>query len=140
VASSACSNKKAIAVAAFAGILLAGWLVYARYEARQAEHRATQAERDAAYQVLLAQFQRDLQLGIPRSGVKKYLDSRRVLYETDGNGDVRQKIGEEPGDGFVCNRWNVYINFHFSRVQGELEPSEFDNLSSIAMQKIGHCL
>jgi hypothetical protein len=132
--------KKAVAVTAFAGILLAGRLVYARYEARQAEHRAAQAERDAAYQVLLAQFQRDLQLGIPRSGVKKYLDSRRVLYVTDGNGDIRQKIGEEPGDGFVCNRWNVYVNFHFSSVQSELEPSEFDNLSSIAIQKIGHCL
>lgn len=132
--------KKAIAVAAFAGILFAGWLVYARYDARQTEQRAAQAERDAAYQVVLAQFQRDLQLGMPRSGVKKYLDSRRVPYATYGNGDITNKIGEEPGDGLVCNRWNVYVDFHFSRAPGELEPSEFDNLSSIAIQKIGHCL
>jgi len=132
--------KKAIAVTAFAGILFSGWLVYARYEARQAEHRAAQAKRDVAYQVVLAQFQRDLQLGMPRSGVKKYLDSRRVSYATYGNGDLTHWIGQEPGDGFVCDRWNVYIDFHFSRVQGELEPSEFDNLSSIAIQKIGHCL
>ena len=132
--------KKAIAVAIFAGLLFSGWLGYARYEARQAEHRAVQAERDAAYQVELAQFQRDLQLGLPRSGVKKYLDSRKVSYATYGNGDLTHLIGQEPGDGFVCDRWNVYVNFHFSRAQGELEPSEFDNLSSIAITKIGHCL
>lgn len=132
--------KKAVAIAALAGILFAGWLGYTRYEARQAEQRAAQAKRDAAYQVVLAQFQSDLQLGMPRSGVKKYLDSRRVPYVTDGNGDMRQQIGQEPGDGFTCDRWSVYIDFHFSRVQGELEPSEFDNLSSIAIRKIGHCL
>jgi hypothetical protein len=132
--------KKAIAVAVFAGLLFSGWLVYARYEARQAEHRAAQAKRDAAYQVVLAQFQRDLQLGMPRSGVKKYLDFSSVSYATDGKGDLTHWIAQEPGDGFVCDRWNVYVNFHFLRAQGELEPSEFDNLSSIAIQKIGHCL
>jgi hypothetical protein len=132
--------KKAIAVTAFAGILFSGLLVYARYETRQGEHRAAQAERDAAYQVLLAQFQRDLQLGMPRSGVKKFLDSSRVSYATDGNGGLAHWIGQEPGDGFVCDRWNVYVDFRFSRAQGEPEPSEFDKLSSIAIQKIGHCL
>ena len=133
-------TKKVIAVGVFAGVLFSGWLVYVRHEARRAEARAAQVKRDAAYQVVLAQFQRDLQLGIPRSGVKKYLDSRRVPFATYGNGDITNKIGEEPGDGFVCNRWNVYVDFHFSRVQGESEASEFDNLSSIAIQKIGHCL
>ena len=132
--------KKAIAVAIFAGLLFSGWLVSARYEARQAEHRAAQAKRDAVYQVVLAQFQRDLQLGMPRSGVKKYLDSRKVSYATYGNGDLTHLIGQEPGDGFTCDRWSVYVDFHFSRVQGELELSEFDNLSSVAITKIGHCL
>ncbi len=132
--------KKAIAVFVVVVVLLSGWLVYARHEARVAGTKAAQAKRDAAYQTVLAQNQRDLQLGMPRSGVKKYLDSRRVRYVTDGNGDIRQQIGQEPGDGFTCDRWSVYIDFHFSRVQGEFEPSEFDNLSSIAIQKIGHCL
>jgi hypothetical protein len=132
--------KKVIAVVAIAGVLFSGWLVYARYEARQAEYRAAQAKRDAAYQVVLAQFQRDLQLGMPRSGVKKYLDSRKVLYTTDGNGDIRQQIGQEPGDGFTCDRWSVYVDLHFSRAEGEFEPSEFDHLSTVAIDKIGHCL
>jgi len=132
--------RKAIAVTAFAGILFSGSLVYVRYETRQAEHRAAQAKRDAAYQVVLVQFQRDLQLGMPRSGVKKYLDSRSVSYATDGNGDLTHQIGQEPGDGFICDRWNVSIDFHFSRAQGELGASEFDHLSSIAINKIGHCL
>jgi hypothetical protein len=131
--------KKAIAVVVVAGVLLSGWLVYARYEARLAEAKAAQAMRDAAYQTVLAQSQRDLQLGMPRSGVKKYLDSKRALYVTDGNGDITQQIGQEPGDGLVCDRWSVYVDFHFNRAQGELEPSEFDHLSSIAISKIGHC-
>jgi hypothetical protein len=136
----ACAMKKAVAVIVVAGVLLSGWLVYASHEARLAEAKAAQAKRDAAYQTVLAQNQRDLHLGMPRSGVKKYFDSRRVPYVTDGNGDIRQQIAQEPGDGFACDRWSVYVDFHFSRVQGELEPSEFDNLSSIAINKIGHCL
>jgi hypothetical protein len=132
--------KKAIVVIVVAGVLLSGWLVYARREARLAEARAAQAKRDAAYQVVLAKFQGDLQLGMPRSGVERYLQSRRAPYVTDGNGDIRHQIGEEPGDGFVCDRWNVYVDFHFSRAQGELDASEFDHLTSIGIQKIGHCL
>ena len=136
--------KKAIAVVAVAIVVFSGWLVYERYDARQTERHAAsklaQTKRDAAYQAVLAQFQRDLQLGTPRSGVMKYLDSRKVLYVTDGNGDITHRIGQEPGDGFVCDSWGVYVGFHFSRAQGGLEPSEFDHLSSIAINKIGHCL
>jgi type II secretory pathway component PulJ len=132
--------KKLIAVVIVAGVLSAGWVVYEKHEVRRAVARATQAKRDAAYQAVLAQFQRDLQLWMPRSGVEKYLDSRSVFYTTDGNGDIQQKIGQEPGDGFTCDRWSVYVDFHFSRAQSESEVSEFDHLSSIAISKIGHCL
>ena len=131
--------KKVIALVVVAGILLSGWLVYTRHEERVAEHRAAQVNRDAAYQVVLAQFQRDLQLGLPRSGVKKYLESKHVQY-SDWDWHIGTKIGEDPGDGFTCDRWGVYVDFQFNHIQGQLEPSEFDNLDSIAITRIGHCL
>jgi hypothetical protein len=57
-----------------------------------------------------------------------------------GNGDISGKIGEEPGDGLVCDGWYVYLDFHFRRADGQTESSEFDPLISIAIQKVGHCL
>jgi hypothetical protein len=131
--------KKIIAVVVVAGALLSGWLVYARHEARLAEYRIAQAKRDAAYQVVLARFQRDLQLWMPRSGVKRYLDLKHVPY-SEWESTIRTKIGDEPGDGFTCDRWGVYVDFHFHRTQDQLQPSEFDNLDSIAITRIGHCL
>lgn len=131
--------RKAIVIVVVAGLLLSGWLVYARYEARQAVYRAARAKRDAAYQVVLAQFQRDLQLSMPRSGVKRYLDLKQVSY-SEWEWTIRTKIADESGDGFTCDRWGIYVDFHFYRTQGQLEPSEFDHLDSIAITKIGHCL
>jgi hypothetical protein len=132
------SMKKAVALVVVAGVLFWGWRVYARHEARVAEHRVAQAKRDAAYQIVLAQFQRDLQLGMPRSEVKKYLDSKQVSYfEWDWN--IQSKIGEDPDpDSFACDRWSVYIDFHFEH--GQARPSEFDRLSGIGITRIGHCL
>ena len=96
--------RKAIVVVVVAGALLSGWLIYARQEARQAVYRAAQAKRDAAYQVVLAQYQRDLQLSTPRSGVKRYLDLKQVSY-SEWEWTISTKIGDDPGDGFTCDRW-----------------------------------
>ncbi|MGB2604730.1 MAG: hypothetical protein WBC78_14120 [Candidatus Sulfotelmatobacter sp.] len=131
--------RKGIAAVVVAGVLFSGWLVHARYKARLAESRTAQAKRDAAYQLVLAQFHRDVQLRMPRSGVKKYLDLKQVQY-SEWEWNIRTKIGEDPGDGFTCDRWGVYIDFHFEPVQVQTEPSEFDHLSGIAITKIGHCL
>ena len=131
--------KRAIAAVAIAGVLIFVWQVGAKYEKQRDEARDAQAKRDAAYGVVLAQIRKEVRIGTPRSGVKHYLDSQSIVYSTDGNGDVAEKIGEEPGDGLVCDRWGVYIDFHFHRAQGQAEPSEFDPLSSITIDKIGHC-
>jgi hypothetical protein len=134
------SMKRAIAFVVVIGIPLAGWLLHAKREARLAEDRSAQVKRDAVYKAILAQFQTDLQFGTPRSGVKKHLESKGALYITYGNGDIAEKIGQDPGDSLFCDGWNVYVDFHFSGDQGRLDPSEFDHLSSIAINKIGHCL
>jgi hypothetical protein len=132
--------KRAIAAVAIAGVLVLVWQVWARHEERREQARAARAKRDAAYEGVLTQVRKEVPIGILRSRVKHYLESQGIAYATYGSGDISEKIGEEPGDGLVCNRWYVDVNFHFLRAQGQTEPSEVDPLSSIAIKKIGHCL
>jgi hypothetical protein len=134
-----CSMKKALTLVVVVGILFSGWLVYARHEARRAEAKAAQAKRDAAYQAVLAQFQRSLQLGTSRADVRKYLDSQNTPYG-ERSWDIVQKIGEDPGDSYACDRWSVFVALKFNRLQGQKDPSPFDNLGSISIEKMGHCL
>jgi hypothetical protein len=132
--------KRAIAAVAIAGVLVLLWQVWARHEERREEARVAQAKRDAAYEDVLTQVRMEVPIGLLRSRFKHYLDSQGIAYATYGNGDISEKIGEEPGEGLVCNGWYVYVNFHFPRAQGQTEPSEVDPLSSIVIKKIGHCL
>jgi hypothetical protein len=131
--------KKAVAVVVFVGVLFSGWLVYARHEARRAEARAAQAKRDAAYQAVLAQFQQNLRLGASRAEVRKYLDSQGAGY-SESSWDIIQQIGQDPGGNFVCDRWSVFLALKFNHLKDQAEPSPFDNLSSISIEKRGHCL
>jgi hypothetical protein len=67
--------------------------------------------------------------------VDRYLKTNGLQYQakkSDGsNNSYWISIGEEPGDGLVCNRWWVYIAVDFSAT---------DDLASVHLQKIGHCL
>jgi hypothetical protein len=130
---------KAIVIVVVAGLLLSGWLVYARYEARLAEYRAAQAKHDAAYQEQLDRFQHDVRLGMHRAEVKSYLDSKKVSY-IQMNSRLAVKIGEDPADVWYCDRWYVYVEFRFSHLKGQTEPLPLDNLDSISIQRIGSCL
>lgn len=127
--------KKVIALAVTILVILSSlWLVRSRREARRGRE-----QRDAEYRDRLERFQHDLSLGTPRSGVRRYLDAQKMPYgEANWNFDV--KIGDEPGDGWACDRWSVYVEIRFSHIKGQAEPSPFDNLDDIAIQKIGHCL
>jgi hypothetical protein len=89
--------KKAVAILIGAGVVFSTWLLYSRHEARLADARATQATRDVAYKVALEEFQRDLPLGIPRSKVEGYLESRKFLYGKQ-SWDIDAMIGQDPGD------------------------------------------
>ena len=127
--------KKVIALAVTILVVLSFlWLVSSRRETRRRRE-----EHDTEYRARLVRFQQDLSLGTPRSGVRQYLEAQKLPYgEMNWNLDV--KIGDEPGDGWACDRWSVYIEMKFSRTKGQPEPSPFDNLDDIAIQKIGHCL
>src|SRR5882757_11180495 len=98
--------KKSVAAVGVGLALLSGCMLYAR--------RAAQVKRDAVYQIPLAQFQRGLRLGASRSEVRKYLDSQNAQYSDTW--DIAQKIGEDPGDSFVCDRWSVFIALKFNQL------------------------
>lgn len=69
-----------------------------------------------------------------RADVQKYLDSRKVAYNTVRTGreadTLEIEIGEEPGS-IVCERWKVYVALEFSSV---------DRLREVHITKFGTCL
>ena len=102
------------------------WLVYSKIE---------QARRETAYQTAIAPFQRDLRVGMERTDVQKYLESKSIAYHVvryGGNdADTYQiKIGEEPGS-LVCEAWNVYVALEFNGAK---------QLREIHIKKVGTCL
>jgi hypothetical protein len=125
-------NKYFVLVAiAFVVVLL--WLVHSN------RVRRLQRQREAVYRGDLQQFQRGLRLGMPRSEVVSYLDSRLVDYSTI-NQSLDVKIGEDPGDGIVCRNWTVYVEMSFARLKGQVDASPLDNLDGISIRRIGTCL
>jgi hypothetical protein len=82
----------------FVGVLL---ILICLVDSEVAQH-----SRESAYRAELARFQHDLHLGTDRAAVKKYLESRNVIYEAIKTGAQNQilyqiKIGEDPGS-LVC--------------------------------------
>ncbi len=118
--------RKGIALAVFVVALVSAWLAYSK---------VTQARREAAYRAATAPFQRDLRVGMDRADVRKYLDSRKVVYYSvrygGSDADTYEiKIGEEP-DGLVCEAWTVYVALEFNTA---------DKLREVHVRKIGTCL
>jgi len=110
------------------------WLARSRNQSHQAQN-----VRDTAYREQLNQFQRNVQLGTHRKEVEAYLSTAKVSY-MQMKSNLAVKIGEEPASEWYCDRWYVYIEFRFNHLSGQKEPLPLDNLDSIAIQKIGHCL
>jgi hypothetical protein len=118
-------------------ILVSASVFYKRYEAKQAHVRLEQQAAERIWQESLARFQRDVRTGTPRSEVKGYLDAQKTIY-SDGH-DILVKLGEEPGDGFTCDRWTGYAQFEFGHDRAA-DPAPQDALTTITLQRIGHCL
>jgi hypothetical protein len=102
-----------------------------------AHSRVAQGRREAAYQVAMAPFKRDLPVGIGRRDVERYLHSRDILYNgvQFGGSDgwtYEIEVGEEPdGLGLVCEPWKAYVALEFSLA---------DALKEIHIRKSGTCL
>lgn len=130
--------RKIITFALLGLIAVSAWLTYSK---------VMQARRESAYREAMAPFQHDLHLGMARTEVAKYLDSRRAGYswQSSENGENALayvvKIGEEPG-GFLCKPWWVYIALEFdpSGKKRKMEPDPLDKLKDVHIKKIGTCL
>jgi len=109
-----------------------------RYESRQAANARITAALEATYQSKLAHFQQDLPIGTARLQVEKYLTSQGILFSDDR--EIIAKLGDEPGDGFACDRWGVYVYFKFGRAERSDEVLPADPLTAISLRRIGHCL
>ena len=130
--------KKAVAIVAGAVLVISAVILVRRYEARRAHIRLAHEASAVMWNGFVRQFKDGVPLGTRRADVKKYLESQKWGY-LDGR-DIMVKLGEEPGDGFACDRWTVYAEFEFTHAQPGVESSPPDALSSISWKRIGHCL
>lgn len=125
-------------------VLIFGLAVLRHYHLRAEEARARvqaqQAKRDAEYSKILLGYERKPPLGTTRLQVKSYLEAQKLSYSpSESDYSYALLIGREPGDGFVCDRWNVYIVFDFNTAAVVVGESEKDTLREIKLQKVGHC-
>lgn len=126
-------RRIAIIIAAVVLAVLAAWLIYSKRSAR------AQIKRDAVYQAQLAQYKRDLRLGMSRSEVEAYLRARKIPYN-EINGDYDAKVGEDPSNSIFCEKWDVYIQMNFVQALRQTESSPSDKLESIFIQRAGICI
>jgi hypothetical protein len=97
--------------------------------------KIAQIHRQTLYDAALVPFQRDLPLGLRRTDVRDYLNSRNVNFRAVGIAGRKSapyliEIGEEPGS-FVCEPWKVYVAMEFD---------SDDKLQAIHTTKVGTCL
>jgi hypothetical protein len=119
-------KKRGIALCILAVLVALSYLAYSKI---------AQIHRQASYDGALVPFQRDLPLGLRRTDVKDYLNSRNVNFRAVGiagreSAPYLIEIGEEPGN-LVCESWKVYV---------ALEFDSDDKLQAIHTTKVGTCL
>ena len=111
---------------------------YWNLKVQSAAAERVRADREATFQAELAQYRRVLPIAMPRSEVRKYLESRNVAY-AENRGEITVSLGDEP-DIFPCDRWGVYVSLEFGRAQPGSDSSPEDLLAAISLKRIGHCL
>jgi hypothetical protein len=125
-------------VVLFAVLLYCGY-VYWNLKVQSAAPDRAPADLEVGYRARLAEYQRALRIGTPRSEVLKYLDSRKVLHSNWRRGEISVELGREP-DVFPWDSWSVYLSFEFALAQPDAEPLPLDALTAISVKRIGHYL
>lgn len=102
----------------------------------RAVERRSERRRDAAYAAAIAPLKRALLIGMTKTEVEAYLRKREVQYHAvryggSPNETYEYNIGKEPGDGFICEEWNVYAAMEFD---------SNNRLTDVHVRKIGTCL
>lgn len=132
--------RKVLVVVAVALIILFLYSarVYLKYRALRRANARIAAQLDVTYQAELVRFQRAVALGTARSEVEKYLTSQQIPFSNDQV--IVVNLGDEPGDGFVCDRWRVSVYFEFDHAQTQTGQAPTSKLTAISLNRIGHCL
>lgn len=98
-----------------------------------------QKKREAAYQLTLNSYSRDLRLGLSRKEVEEYLRQNAVIFtqmccveERSAFADL-VKIGEEPHPRY-CSEYYVHIAFEFRAAESH---HPFKAVDSDVLKKIG---
>jgi hypothetical protein len=126
-----------LAVLVSAALLFAGY-TYRKIKQREASAARARAELDVGYQAEVRRYQHDLRIGIPRSEVTRYLQSKNILYRQTQR-EIVVDLGREPGDGLVCDYWTAYVSMEFSHPESQTEPFPLDILVNVSLKRVGHC-
>jgi hypothetical protein len=116
VASTAKKIVVVLLVVLFAVLLYFAY-VYRNLRVQSAAADRARADLEVGYRARLAEYERALPIGTPRSEVLKYLDSRKILH-SNWRGDINVELGREP-DVFPCDYWSVYLSSEFGLVPRE---------------------
>lgn len=122
-------------------VLLYAASVYRNLKLQSAAADRVAAELEVGYQAQLAEYRCAMRIGTPRSEVREYLNSKRIVYivYNDRDGEIRVNLGRE-ASVLPCDYWTTYLSFEFGHAQSQAEPSSPDALSAISLKRIGHCL
>jgi hypothetical protein len=121
------------------GVLLFAGYTYRNIKRREAAAAGVRAELDVGYEARVREYQRGLRIGMPRSEVTGYLESKKILYRQTQR-EIAVDLGREPGDGMVCDYWTAYVSMEFSHPEGQTDRSATDILANVSLKKVGHCL
>jgi hypothetical protein len=110
------------------------WLVH--FVSLRREARRGEAKRVEAAEIMqMAPYEHDLRVGMTKEQGEEYLALRQTAFVKADRGHdgftFEVKIGEEKGDGIVCDRWYAYAAMDFDRT---------DRLSKVHLVRVGHCL
>lgn len=125
-------------VIVFGALLFIGY-TYRKIKQRETAAARVRAELDVGYQAQVRQYQHDLRIGMPRSEVSTYLESKKILYRQTQR-EIVVDLGREPGNAVVCDYWTAYVSMEFNHPQNQPEPSPIDILANVSLKKVGHCL
>ena len=132
--------RTVLAVLGIVLLVFLGYLAYGYHTLRvqSAEAARVRTQLESGYETQLASYQQDLPVGMARSSVKAYLNSRKISYNEWG-GRISVSLGNEP-DVFPCDRWSVYVSLEFDHLQDKTEATPLDKLKSVSLKRLGHCL
>jgi hypothetical protein len=87
---------------------------------QRVEEQKREEKRKASYGSALSFYSKDLDPGMTRSDVERYLGAKAISYQRSADADLI-KIGQEAAPWF-CSEVNVYVAFDFEAIEPHDRP------------------